>query len=63
MLEKLLVDIRCDADFDYLAGSEAFRMLDNAISLFTINITKLLRYAGRRHRREEFESDFNQLGL
>ncbi len=63
MLEKLLVDIRCDADFDYLAGGEAFRMLDNAKSLYTINTTKLLRYAGRRHRREEFENDFNQLGL
>lgn len=63
MLEKLLVDIRCDADFDYMAGGESFRMLDNALSLFTINRTKLLRYAGRRHRREEFERDFNQLGL
>jgi hypothetical protein len=31
MLEKLLVDIRCDADFDYLGGGEAFRMLENAI--------------------------------
>lgn len=63
MLEKLLVDIRCDADFDYMAGGESFRMLDNATSLFNINKTKLLRYAGRRHCREEFEHDFNQLGL
>lgn len=63
MLEKLLVDIRCDADFDYMGGGEAVRMLENAASLFTINTTKLLRYAGRRHCREEFENDLNRLGL
>lgn len=63
MLEKLLVDIRCDADFDYLSGGEAFRILENAASLFTFNTTKLLRYAGRRNCREEFENDLNLLGL
>lgn len=63
MLEKILVDIRCDSDFDYMGGGEAFRMLENAASLFTFNTTKLLRYAGRRHCREEFENDLNRLGL
>lgn len=62
-LEKLLVDIRCDADFDYMGGSESFRMLENAASLYTINTTKLLRYAGRRHCREQFEQELIQLGL
>ena len=61
--EKLLVDIRCDADFDYRGGGEAFRMLENAVSLYMVNRTKLLRYAGRRHCREEFENDLDQLGL
>ena len=63
MLEKLLVDIRCDADFDYLGGAESVRMLENATSLYTINTTKLLRYAGRRHCREDFERNLTQLGL
>lgn len=63
MLEKLLVDIRCDADFDYMGGGEAYRMLENAASLFTINTTRLLRYAGRRHCREEFEHDLRHIGL
>lgn len=63
MLEKLLVDIRCDADFDYMGGGEAFLMLENAASLFTFNTTKLLRYAGRRHCREEFENDLDRIGL
>ena len=62
-LEKLLVDIRSDADFDYMSGSESVRMLGNAASLYTINTTKLLRYAGRRHCREQFEQEFIQLGL
>lgn len=63
MLEKLLVDIRSDADFDYLSGGESVRMLENAASLYTINTTKLLRYAGRRHCREQFEQELIQLGL
>jgi len=50
-MEKLLVDIRWDDDFDYLGGGKTQRMLDNAASLYTLNTTKLLRYAGRRHCR------------
>ena len=63
MLEKILVDIHSDADFDYLSGSESVRMLENAASLYTINTTRLLRYAGRRHCREQFEKELIQLGL
>lgn len=56
-LEKLLVDIRRDKDFDYLAGEESIRMLNNAFNMFSVNVTKLLRYAGRRGVREEFEKE------
>jgi len=56
-LEKLLVDIRRDKDFDYLAGEESARMSENAFNMFSINITKLLRYAGRRGIRTEFENE------
>ena len=62
-LEKLLVDIRCDADFDYMGGTENLRMLENAASLYTINTTKLLRYAGRRHCRAQFEQNLSQIGI
>lgn len=48
MLEKLLVDIRTDADLSYLSGSEATRMLENARALFMINESRLHRYAKRR---------------
>lgn len=60
-LEKLLVDIRRDKDFDYLAGEECSRMLENAFNMYSINITKILRYAGRRGLREEFEKEIKGL--
>lgn len=47
-LEKLLVDIRKDADFAYLQGTEAERMFENADSLYAINKSRLNRYARRR---------------
>jgi hypothetical protein len=46
-----------------MSGGEAYRMLKNAASLYTINTTKLLRYAGRRNCRLEFEQDLKELGL
>ena len=47
-IEKLLVDIRKDADFAYLQGMEATRMIDNANTLYVVNKTRLNRYARRR---------------
>ena len=60
-LEKLLVDIRRDKDFDYLAGEECSRMLENAFNMFPVNMTKLLRYAGRRGVRTEIENEIKGL--
>ena len=60
-LEKLLVDIRRDKDFDYLAGEESSRMLENAFHMYTINTTRLLRYAGRRGVRTEIENEIKGL--
>jgi len=47
-LEKLLVDILRDDDFDYLRGAEEYNVYRQAFDLYTINIPKLLRYARRR---------------
>ncbi|MCQ2147423.1 MAG: type IV toxin-antitoxin system AbiEi family antitoxin domain-containing protein [Bacteroidales bacterium] len=60
-LEKLMVDIRRDKDFDYLSGKESARMLENAFKIFSINITKLLRYAGRRGVRDELAKEIDGL--
>jgi len=47
-LEKLLVDILKDDDFDYLRGTEEYNMYQMALDLYAINIPKLMRYARRR---------------
>lgn len=51
-LEKILVDINADPDFYYLQGNEAFNIMQNALSLYSINAPKMLRYASRRGIRE-----------
>lgn len=55
-LEKLLVDINADSDFYYLQGIEAYYILENARSLYQLNVPKLLRYASRRGVREKMQS-------
>ena len=52
-LEKILVDVLCDDDLDYLHGSEWARMLENAISSFSLNRTSMLRYASRRNVKDK----------
>ena len=52
-LEKILVDTLCDDDFSYLRGGEWQYMLDNAFSTYAVNISRLLRYASRRGKKQE----------
>ncbi len=60
-LEKLLVDIYCDPDFYYLQDNEYHRIAENATTIYTINRTKMLRYAQRRGTKEELERIFNDI--
>jgi hypothetical protein len=62
-LEKLLVDIRCDDDFFYLQGYECLRMTESAYNLCPINRDKLLRYAARRHVKQELLADLEYLHI
>ncbi len=55
-LEKLLVDINSDEDFYYLQETEASHIIDNARSLYQLNIPKILRYASRRGIKEKMQS-------
>lgn len=61
-LEKILVDIYCDDDMDYLHGSEWSRIFDNALSLYSINRTTMLRYASRRNAKPAIEEAIENLG-
>lgn len=58
-LEKILVDINTDPDFYYLHGDESFYIMKNALSLYSINTPKMLRYASRRGIRETMETILN----
>lgn len=62
-IEKLLVDIYKDNDFFYLQGSESSYILENAFSLYSINKSKLLRYASRRGIKMEIENEIKSLEL
>lgn len=55
-LEKILVDITCDADFFYLRGIESNYILSKVTNKYSINKSKLKRYARRRNREDEFKS-------
>lgn len=61
-LEKILVDILCDSDMDYLHGNEWYRIFDNANSMYAINRTSMLRYASRRNAKQTLEKAIEKLG-
>ena len=53
-LEKLLVDLYCDKNlFYFLQGYELVNIYKNAFNKYTINLSKLLRYADRRRKKTE----------
>ena len=60
-LEKILVDTRVDADFFYLHGHENMEMLMTAMSNYDVNQTRLLRYADRRHEKENIIRDLKEI--
>ena len=55
-LEKLLVDLFCDKNLYYFVqGNELFNIYKNAFDKYTINQSKLLRYADRRRKKKQIE--------
>jgi len=58
-LEKVLVDIAGDVEFDFLQGAEITYFYRNVMERNQINKRKLLRYASRRGRREKVEQLYN----
>lgn len=61
-LEKILVDIICDDDMDYLHGNEWLRIFDNAHSMYAVNRSSMLRYASRRNAKPTIEKAIENLG-
>ena len=58
-LEKVLVDIAGDVEFDFMQGAEIAYFYRNVLERNDINKRKLLRYASRRGRREKVEQLYN----
>ncbi len=54
-IEKLLVDVYSDVEFEYARGQETVHIFENAFSRYSINQAKLLRYADRKKKRQEVE--------
>lgn len=58
-IEKILVDVAGDVEFDFLQGAEITYFYSNVIERHNINKSKLMRYATRRGRRQEVDELFN----
>lgn len=58
-IEKILVDVAGDVEFDFLQGTEITYFYKNVAERHNINKSKLMRYATRRGRRQEVEQLFN----
>lgn len=51
-LEKFLVDIVCDKEFVAFHGREGRHIFETAAKQYPINESRLLRYAGRKNKRD-----------
>jgi len=52
-LEKLLVDALVDEEFEFLEGNEINHIYNNAFDRYSVNISKLIRYADRKRKKTE----------
>lgn len=52
-LEKLLVDALTDSEFDFVKGAEIQRIFENALNKYPVNLSKILRYADRKRKKEQ----------
>lgn len=51
-LEKILVDASGDKELNFAQGSELYTIIENAFSMHNVNLSRLLRYAARRNRKD-----------
>jgi hypothetical protein len=54
-LEKMLVDLATDREFISFQGNEIYTIFGTAFEKYTVNQNTLLRYASRKHKKEEME--------
>ena len=54
-LEKILVDAAGDKELNFAQGSELYTIFENAFAENNVNVSRLLRYASRRNRKETIQ--------
>ena len=60
-IEKILVDAIGDNELFFASGSEIYNIYEYAYERNRINMSKLLRYASRRNRKEKVEQIINTI--
>ena len=60
-IEKIMVDVVGDVEFEFIQGSEVSNFYKNVIEQHSINNRKLMRYASRRGRRQQVEDLINKI--
>jgi hypothetical protein len=58
-IEKILVDVAGDIDFEFVQGRELEKFYSNVLERMFVNKCKLMRYAARRNRKKEVEQLYN----
>jgi hypothetical protein len=52
----MLVDLTTDKELVSFQGNEIYHIYKNAFDKYTVNQQTMLRYAGRKNKREEIEN-------
>ena len=60
-LEKILVDAAGDKELVFAQGAELYTIYEEAFSSHNVNRSRLLRYATRRHRKEQILKIINAI--
>ena len=60
-IEKILVDAISDNELHFASGSEIYNIFESVLERNNVNMSKLLRYASRRNRKESVEQIINTI--
>lgn len=60
-LEKLLVDHDADKEYASYTQTDIQKEFQRAFELYPVNISRLLRYAGRKGKKEEIQNRLNRI--
>lgn len=62
-LEKILVDHESDKEYASMPDNDIQKEYQRAFELYPVNISRLIRYAGRKGKKEEVQGRVNRIDL